>query len=77
MDWSSLIYLAAIVIFWAIVFFVALFMTRRALHGVGELPVDDAVAHTPVSANGHIPAADQASTQKPVAASNNGSEKKR
>jgi hypothetical protein len=74
MDWTSLIYLAAIVCFWAIVFVVALIMTRRALSGVGELTVDDTAAHTAPSPNGHIPAANQAQTQ--VTASNNGSQKK-
>lgn len=76
MEWISLVYLAVIVGFWLIVFFVALFLTRRALRGVGELTVDDTAAHTPPSANGHIPNAGQSQT-KPVAASNNGSQKKR
>jgi hypothetical protein len=76
MEWISLAYLAAIVTFWAIVFVVALVMTRRALSGVGELTVDDAAAHTAPGANGHIPNASQPQV-KQVAASNNGSQKKR
>lgn len=75
MDWRPLIILGAIVGFWLIVFFVAVFMTRNALRGVGELPVDDAAAHEAPSPNGHIPAANQAQKQTEVAASNNGSTK--
>jgi hypothetical protein len=73
MDWQPLIILGAIVGFWAIVFVVAVYMTRRSLAGVGELVVDDAVAHTPPSPNGHIPAANP--SQAEVPASSNGSAK--
>jgi hypothetical protein len=41
-DWLSLLPLAAIVTFWAIMFFVALTLTRRALRGVGELASEQA-----------------------------------
>jgi hypothetical protein len=71
MDWTSLLFLAAIVAFWAVVFFSVLYMTRRSLRGVGELPIDDAVVHAAPGVNGHIPAATQAQTQ--VTASGNGS----
>ena len=74
MDWMPLVYLAGIVLFWVIVFFAALYMTRRSLSGVGELVLDDVAGHAPPSPNGHNSAAEPPRTQ--VAASNNGSAEK-
>jgi hypothetical protein len=49
-----LVFLAAIVGFWALVFFVALFLTRRSLRGVGErLPEENGDAAAPAANGGH------------------------
>lgn len=51
---TPLLFLAAIVGFWALVFFVALFLTRWSLHGVGErLPEERGDAATPATNSGH------------------------
>ena len=59
--YSAIVY-GAVVVFWMIIFFIAVAMTRRALHGVGEplaAEQDDIQAG---SANGHIQGAETAST---------------
>jgi hypothetical protein len=48
-----LLILFFIVAFWAIVFFVALFMTRRSLRGVGELPAEETSGQEQLSVEGH------------------------
>jgi hypothetical protein len=63
--WQAVFY-GSIVIFWAIVFFVAVFLTRRSLRGVGELSAEETGGHADVSANGHVapaqPSAGEAGT---------------
>jgi hypothetical protein len=41
MEWGSLIPLVLVVIFWLIIFAIAISLTRRFLHGVGEPVADD------------------------------------
>lgn len=43
-----------VVLFWAIIFFVAVALTRRALRGVGEPLANETEETQPASANGHI-----------------------
>jgi hypothetical protein len=51
---TPLLFLAAIVGFWALVFFVALFLTRRSLRGVGErLPEESGDTSSPATNSGH------------------------
>jgi hypothetical protein len=51
---TPLLFLAAIVGFWALVFFVALFLTRRSLRGVGErLPEETGDSAAPAANGGH------------------------
>ena len=46
-----------VVLFWAIIFTIAVVMTRRALRGVGEPLAGEADETQPASANGHIESA--------------------
>ncbi|HEY7782856.1 MAG TPA: hypothetical protein VIC85_21865 [Ktedonobacterales bacterium] len=41
MEWGSLVPLVLVVIFWMIIFVIAVSLTRRFLHGVGEPVADD------------------------------------
>jgi hypothetical protein len=51
---TPLLFLAAIVGFWALVFFVALFLTRRSLRGVGErLPEETNDSSAAATNGGH------------------------
>ncbi len=51
---APLLFLAAIVGFWMLVFFVALFLTRRSLRGVGErLPEETSNATAPATNGAH------------------------
>ena len=45
-----LVYLAFVIGFWVILFFVAIFLTRRALHGVGEPLPEEAGNASPQTA---------------------------
>jgi hypothetical protein len=44
----------AVVLFWAIIFVIAVMMTRGALRGVGEPLATETEETQPASANGHI-----------------------
>ncbi|HEY7983650.1 MAG TPA: hypothetical protein VID73_05745 [Ktedonobacterales bacterium] len=51
---TPLLFLAGIVGFWTIVFFMALILTRRFLRGVGErLPEESGDSVTPAGNGGH------------------------
>jgi hypothetical protein len=41
LEWQSLGWLAGIVAFWVLIFCVAVFTTRWALHGVGEITPEE------------------------------------
>ncbi len=51
-EWMSLVILGGIVGFWALVFFTAVFLTRRSLRGVGELSAEETGGRGETSLNG-------------------------
>lgn len=59
--YSSIVY-GSVVLFWIIIFFVAVTLARRALHGVGEPLAVEKEDIQADSVNGHIPDAETAST---------------
>jgi hypothetical protein len=54
MDWQLLLSLGGVIVFWFIMFLLAIFMTRRALRGVGDPVPEDSGSYDLASANGNI-----------------------
>lgn len=61
-----------VVLFWAIIFFIAVTLTRRALRGVGEPLATEAEDTQPASANGHVESAQPTTSGTPTTGGSRG-----